>query len=48
MILKLAKKLKTDVDFYNECSKNAKENYTKHYSENIFVQYMEGILNESN
>tara|TARA_B100001778_G_scaffold188810_1_gene155513 strand:+ start:2151 stop:3110 length:960 start_codon:yes stop_codon:yes gene_type:complete len=46
--VKLAKKLKTDVDFYNECSKNAKENYTKHYNENIFVQYMEGILNESN
>lgn len=33
---KLAIKLKTDHEFYDKCSKTAKENYKKYYSEEVF------------
>ena len=33
---KLITHLKSDLDFYNKCSSIAKENYNKHYNENIF------------
>ena len=42
--IKLAKQLKNDKDFYDECSKKAIENYTKYYSEEVFLKYMEGVL----
>jgi len=40
----LAKELKDNKDFYNECSKRAIENYTMHYHETVFLKYMEGVL----
>jgi len=41
---KLVDKLKTDVNFYNECSNNAKELYKKHYSESIFIENVKRVL----
>ena len=46
--MKLAKLLKNDKDFYNECSKNAIDNYNKYYSEKVFLDYMGEVLNETN
>ena len=40
----LAKELKDDKDFYNECSRKAIENYTKNYHESVFVKYMKEVL----
>jgi len=34
---KLATRLASDTDFYTECSKNAKENFKKLYSEEVFL-----------
>ena len=33
-------------DFYKECSKNAKDNYTKNFSENIYINNMKKIIDE--
>ena len=46
--MKLAKKLKDDKDFYDECSKNAIKNYEKHYNENIFLKHMREVFSENN
>lgn len=40
---KLMLKLKNDKDFYNHCSKAAKENYEKYYSEKVFMEHMNEI-----
>jgi len=40
----LAKELKDNKDFYNECSRKAIENYIKYYHESVFLKYMEGVL----
>ena len=40
----LAKQLKDDEDFYNECSKSAIENYNKHYHESVFLTKMNKVL----
>jgi hypothetical protein len=42
----LALSLKNNPDFYNECSKMAKENYYNHYSIKVFKQKMLEVLNE--
>ena len=41
---KLAKKLRLDKDFYLSCSKTAKKNYNKHFSEEKFINHMNKIL----
>lgn len=41
---KLAKMLKEDKDFYDECSKSAIRNHDKYFSENVFLDYMKTIL----
>ena len=46
--VKLAKLLKEDKDFYNECSKEAIDNYNRFYSEKVFLEHMGEILNETN
>ena len=43
--MKLAKQLKNDKEFYDECSKKAIENYNKHYNEKVFLKYMEKVFN---
>jgi len=52
MARNLAIKLKNEEDFYNQCSKNAKDNYIKKFSENIYINSMkkviEGVTNEEN
>jgi len=40
---KLAKKLKTDKSFYNQCSKQAKENYRKFYDIKQFKNKINGL-----
>jgi len=45
---KLAKRLKTDIKFYERCSNQTKDLYKKHYSEQIFLNKMIGIFNETN
>ena len=40
----LARLLKKDTDFYNECSKEAMENHDKYFSEQSFLEHMETIL----
>ena len=40
----LAKRLKTDQDFYNQCATEALENYQKHFHESVFLQHMNNIL----
>ena len=42
---KLADKLVNDIDFYTHCSISTKENYNKHYSEQIFTTKLNKILN---
>jgi hypothetical protein len=42
--VKLAKLLKNDNDFYNECSKEALDNYNKHFSEEVFLTHMKAVL----
>lgn len=36
----LAKKLLNDKNFWDECSSQAKENYNKHHSEEVFLEHM--------
>ncbi len=43
----LAKELKEDKDFYNECSKTAKESYQQYYSIDIWKEKMYSVLNEA-
>ena len=40
----LAKKLKTDLDFYNKCVTDARTNYNKYFSEEVFIKHMNKIL----
>jgi hypothetical protein len=40
----LAKRLKTDLDFYNKCVTDARTNYNKYYSEEAFLQHMNKVL----
>ena len=40
----LAKQLVVDQDFYNECSKKAKNNFYQHSSENAFNQWKENFF----
>ena len=40
----LAKRLKNDTEFYNECSKSALDNYKKHFHEEVFLNKMNKIL----
>lgn len=40
----LARLLKKDTDFYNECSKEAMENHDKYFSEQSFLEHMQAIL----
>jgi hypothetical protein len=42
--IKLAKRLKNDQDFYQQCVVNARKNYIKHYSEEVFLQHMNKVL----
>ena len=42
--VKLAKLLKNDTDFYNECSKEALDNYNKHFAEEVFLTHMKKVL----
>tara|TARA_R100000005_G_C4986489_1_gene194699 strand:+ start:1059 stop:2018 length:960 start_codon:yes stop_codon:yes gene_type:complete len=46
--MELARLLKNDKDFYNDCSKDAINNYNKYYNEKVFLDYMGEILNETN
>lgn len=41
----LAERLRDDRDFYEQCSKTAKESYRKYYSEKLFKQKLNSILN---
>ena len=41
---KRAKRLKTDLDFYNKCVTDARTNYNKYYSEEVFLQHMNKVL----
>jgi len=41
----LAKKLKEDKDFYERCSKMAKESYKSYYHKDIWLNYMNKVLN---
>ena len=41
----LAQRLKDNEDFYEECSKAAKENYKKYYNEKLFREKFNAILN---
>ena len=41
---KIARKLKTNNNFYLECSKTTKENYNKHFSEEKFINHMSKVL----
>jgi len=43
---KLLLRLRDDKDFYNHCSVEAKINYDKHFSEKVFMKYMNKILKE--
>jgi len=43
---KLANKLHTDIDFYNECSKTSNLNYQKYFSVDVWKEKMYKILNE--
>ena len=45
--MELANRLKNDKGFYEECSKTAIKNYTQHFSETVFLKYMEDTFNES-
>jgi len=40
----LAERLRDDKEFYEECSKTAKENYKKYYSKDLFKQKINSIL----
>ena len=40
----LAERLRNDKDFYEECSKTAKENYKKYYNEKLFKEKFNTIL----
>ena len=42
--LMLAERLRDDKDFYEECSKAAKENYKKYYNEKLFKEKFNTIL----
>ena len=41
----LAERLKDDEDFYEQCSKTAKENYKKYFSKELFIDKLNTILN---
>lgn len=41
----LAERLRDDKDFYEKCSKTAKENYKKYYSKELFRERINTILN---
>jgi hypothetical protein len=41
---KLAKLLKDDKDFYNECSNQTKQLYAEHHSENKFIEHMKKVF----
>ena len=40
----LTYKLKKDKDFYNHCSKTAKENFKKHFAEEKFLNTVNNIF----
>jgi len=40
----LARQLRDDKDFYDECSKSALNNYKKHFHEEVFLNKMSKIL----
>jgi hypothetical protein len=42
----LANKLKSNKEFYNECSKECKENYKSLFGENIYIYYMKSLIKE--
>lgn len=42
--INLAKRLKTDLDFYNKCVTDARTNYNKYYSEEVFLQHINKVL----
>lgn len=42
---KLVSMLRDDKDFYNECSKNAQENYKKYHSEQVVNEYLNNFFN---
>jgi hypothetical protein len=41
----LAKKLKEDKDFYERCSRFAKDGYKSYYHKDIWIKYMNNVLN---
>ena len=43
--IKLTSKLRDDIEFYNECSKNAQLNYQKHHSEEVVNTYLNKFFN---
>jgi hypothetical protein len=40
----LAERLRDDEEFYEECSRVAKENYKKYYNKGLFTQKINSIL----
>ena len=40
----LAKRLKTDLDFYNKCATDARINYNKYFAEEVFIKHMNKVL----
>jgi hypothetical protein len=40
----IANKLKTDIDFYNHCSNQAKELYMKNFHKSVYIQQLESII----
>ena len=40
----LAKRLKTDLDFYNKCAIDARSNYSKYFAEKVFIEHMNKVL----
>lgn len=42
----IAKRLKEDKEFYNECSIKTKELYNKHYTEKVFLERFDNIIKE--
>ena len=43
---KLANKLKTDNDFYQKCSKKAREKYKECFGENIYIYNIKKVIKE--
>ena len=45
MASQIAQRLKTDTDFYNECSRKAKSRYEEHYNQDLFKKTIKNFIN---